>query len=492
MRYPLLVVLSFAALAPLGAQGRDTTAGPTLSLEDAVTLARRSNPTHQQTVNNRRAAGAALRAAYGSLLPSADVSFGSTYREGGQAIFNGELLGASGDIMSSSYSLGVDYRINAATFMEPRVAAANLDAVEADITGSAEALRALVVQRYLTVLQSQANAELQDTLVATAQVQLQLAQARAAAGAATQLDVRRAEVALGQARVGALRARNQIEIDKLRLFQEMGVQQPANVQLTSDFTLAPPTFTLDNVLQMARGANPTLNASRFRERAATVRTRAARSEYSPTLSISTGWGGYTQQFTDDAFPIEQARAGTLQERASCFFRDTIRRGVGLTGIEAECQAINFTSADEATIRRSNSQYPFDFQKNPWSLSAFISIPIFDGLRREQRIEEAFAARSDARQNVRARELALTADVSAAYLTLTTAQQTVVLQTENAAKAREELAFAEERYRVGATTFLDVTEARSSYERAESERITAVYDYHKAFAALENAVGRPLR
>src|SRR5688500_6893987 len=168
MRYPLLVVLSFAALSPLGAQARDTTAGPTLSLEDALTLARRSNPTHQQTVNNRRSAGAALRASYGSLLPSADFSFGSTYREGGSTRVNGAALGASADVMSSSYSFGVDYQINAAKLMEPRVAAANLDAVEADISGSAEQLRALVIQRYLTVLQSQATAELQDTLVATA------------------------------------------------------------------------------------------------------------------------------------------------------------------------------------------------------------------------------------------------------------------------------------------------------------------------------------
>jgi hypothetical protein len=31
-----------------------------------------------------------------------------------------------------------------------------------------------------------------------------------------------------------------------------------------------------------------------------------------------------------------------------------------------------------------------------------------------------------------------------------------------------------------------------FERAESERINAIYDYHKAFAALESAVGSPLR
>jgi outer membrane protein TolC len=74
----------------------------------------------------------------------------------------------------------------------------------------------------------------------------------------------------------------------------------------------------------------------------------------------------------------------------------------------------------------------------------------------------------------------------------TAARAVTLQELNAQRAREELSFAEERYRVGASTFLEVTDARTSFERAESERINAIYDYHKAYAQLESAVGRPLR
>jgi outer membrane protein TolC len=89
-------------------------------------------------------------------------------------------------------------------------------------------------------------------------------------------------------------------------------------------------------------------------------------------------------------------------------------------------------------------------------------------------------------------VASAADVTAAYLSLRTAFRTVQLQEQNARKAREELTFAEERYRVGAAIFLDVTTARVAYERAESDRINAIYDYHKAFAVLESAVGRPLR
>jgi len=51
---------------------------------------------------------------------------------------------------------------------------------------------------------------------------------------------------------------------------------------------------------------------------------------------------------------------------------------------------------------------------------------------------------------------------------------------------------EESFKVGARTFLDVTTARAQYEQAQINRVNAIYEYHKAFAALENAVGRPLR
>ena len=112
--------------------------------------------------------------------------------------------------------------------------------------------------------------------------------------------------------------------------------------------------------------------------------------------------------------------------------------------------------------------------------------------REQRVQEALASSDDARFSVRARELALTADVTAAYLTLTTAEKTAAIQEQNSAKAKLELKFAQDRYRTGSVTLVDVTDARAAYERAESDRINAIYDYHKAYAALESAVGRPLR
>jgi outer membrane protein len=493
MRFSLLLALAFAAAPTLHAQAPDSQPpGPVLSLDEAIAIARRNNPEHLQTLNDRRAAGAAVRAAYGNLLPNVNSSLTGQYQQGGDQYFNGVRLSQSSDVVQSQYEIGLTYALNGATLIAPKLQRANREAVEADIQGSVELLRNNVTQQYLTALQSQARAALADTLVAAAQSQLALAQARAAVGAATQLDVRRAEVELGQQRVNAIQAHNQVEIDKLRLFQRLGVPQPADVQLTSQFTISPPTFTVDSVLELARRQNPVLLALRSREKVAGLSVQSRRSEYTPTLRMSSGFGGNYSGYTNADVPVAQERARILGSRADCFTTDSIRVGVGLSSIAGQCSALDFTAADAQRVRSANQLRPFDFSRAPWYLTASVSLPLFDGFSREQRLQEAQAQRDDARQSIRSRELALTADVTAAYLTLGAAAQTVAQQEQNAVKAREELAFAQERYRVGAATFLDVIQARAAYERVESDRITAVYDYHKAFAALESAVGRPLR
>lgn len=493
MRHLLLITLVAAATQASAQVGpRDSAATTTLTIDQAIELARRNNPELQQTLNNRINARAAVRSAYGALLPSANASLSAQRQQGGQQIFSGTSLGASSDVNQSSYDVGINYRINSATLITPSLQRASRDAVEADITGATSNLRSNVSQQYLSTLQSEANADLQDSLVVASQAELILAQAREIVGSGTQLDVQRAEVALGLQKVQALKARNQVEIEKLRLFQLMGTPQPANVKLVSQFPVTPLALSLQQLIESARNQNPVVVALRSRERVADLNVRREKGEYSPTLSLSTGFGGYTYGYTNSNFPVAQAAAQLDASRTSCIRTEEVRAALNLSNQLAQCNAIAFTPADEAAIRSSNSRFPFNFTKSPRSFTATLSLPLFDGFAREQRLQEAMANRSDARYSVRARELALTADVTAAYLTLTTAEKTVALQEQNAAKAKQELKLVQDRYKIGATTFVDLTEARATYERAESERITAVYDYHKAFAALESAVGHPLR
>ena len=488
----LIALIALGGRASAQAVPADSTVQTTLTIEQAAELARRNNPELQQIQNNRIGARAAVRSAYGALLPSADASFSIQRQQGGRQIFSGTSLGASSDVNQSNYEIGFNYRLNSATLITPSLQRANRDAVEADITGAAETLRSNVFQQYLLTLQTEANADLQDSLVVASQQELVLAQAREIVGSGTQLDVQRAEVALGIQKVQALKARNQVDIEKLRLFQLMGVQQPANVKLVSQFTVTPIRQGLQELIGLAQQQNPSVLALRSRQHVADLNVRREKGEYSPTLSLSTGIGGYTFGYADSNFPVQQAVADFDASRASCIRFEEVRAALNLSNQLAECTAMSFSSAQAQAIRSQNSKFPFGFTKSPRTVTATLSLPIFDGFAREQRLQEAMANRSDARYSVRAKELALTADVTAAYLTLQTAEKTVALQEQNAAKAKQELKLVQDRYRIGATTFVDLTESRATYERAESDRINAIYDYHKAFAALESAVGHPLR
>lgn len=503
MRTLVLAALALAATSPVAQAQTGTVqtspaarvtpapAGTPLSLDEAIATARRNNPVFQSQSNARRTADASVRSARGAYLPSVDASFGGRYQEGGQQYFNGAPLGASSNTRQGSYGVNLNYRVNSATFVQPKAAQAQRDAVEADITGSAENLRAVVTQQYLTVLQSQARAALQDTLLITSQAQLDLAKAKVAVGSGTILDVRRAEVALGQSQVALLRARNDVQVERVRLFQQMGVQQPGDVTLTTDFPVVAPSASLDSLLDLARRQNPAILALRSRERAAELNTRVAKAAYTPTLSVSTGLGGTSYQYTDPNYLVTQTQLGLAQQQAGCAQQDSLFRSQGLAGLSCPASRYTLTDAQAAQIRASNGQF-FNFKKSPFGLSAQLSLPIFDNFSREERVQRAQVERDDAAFSVRAKDLALTADVTQAYLTVVTAAQTVALQEQNASKAKEEVAFAEERYRVGASTFLDVVTSRGSYEQALIDRVNAVYEYHKAFAALENAVGRPLR
>lgn len=481
------VQASLAQQAPAPAAPASATA---LTLEDAITIARRNNPAFLQTSNNLKTADAQVRAAYGGLLPSSNASFSARYQQGGSQYYQGVQLGSNSDTRQSSYSLGLNYNIGASTLINPRAARASRDATEANITGAAETLRSGIEQQYITVLQAQARAALQDSLVVVAQGQLDLAKAKTAVGAGTALDVSRAEVALGQAQVSALTEHNAADVEMLRLYQDMGVPKPDSVELTTRFVVADPGFSLDSLLQLARRSNPALAALHSNETASSLNVQVARSQYTPTLSLSTGWGGNSFEYADPEFLVNQSAAGVARQYGSCMMFDSLRTRAGMSSLD--CGSPTLSANEMAAIRSSNNNFPFKFTRAPLGVSAFLSIPVFDNFRREQSVEQAKVQRENVRYDLRARELQLTTEVTQSYLSLMTALKTVQLQEQNAAKSREELSFAEERYKVGAATFLDVTTARGEYERAQIDRVNSIYDYHKTFAALESAVGRPLR
>jgi outer membrane protein len=462
-----------------------------LSLDDAITVARRNNPNYLTVQNNVRTQNATVRQTYSALLPNVSSSFSTRYQQAGTQYVSGLALnGASGDTYQSGYSLGVGYGISGAVAFAPRQARANRDAAEADVVSQAEATRALVTNQYIAALKSRAQADLADSLVASATGQLDLAHAKMEVGAATIVDIRTAEVTVGQAQVNQVTAHNQAVIDKVRLFQYMGVPADTGVQLTTTFAIAEPPFTLDSVLSLAKRLNPDVAADESRRFAAQMGVRSAQMSYLPTLSISTGWGGNALSYADANFLVNQVAGSTASNFASCMTLDSIRTRSGLGGVQ--CGSATLTQQQITAVRSANNAFPFNFTKNPLGIGATLSLPIFNNYQREAQVEQARVLRDNAEYTLKARNLQLTTDVTNAYLTLVAAAKTVKLQETTAQKASEDLTAVLEKYKVGAATYLDVTTARGQYETAEIGRVNSIYDYHTAFANLESAVGRPLR
>jgi len=268
--------------------------------------------------------------------------------------------------------------------------------------------------------------------------------------------VRSAQVARGQAEVALLRARTLVSVEKLRLFEQMGVASPvdvANVRLTDTFTVQEPTWQLSELLTMAEQQNPALKALRAREGAAAWNKRAVASAYGPSLSVSAGWSGFTQQFTDVdpiIFNGQQASAAQLQE---CQDNNVIRQNSGLP--PNSCAGFVWGAGDEQRIRDANSVFPFEFTQQPFQARLTVSLPVFTNFGQQLRVSEARAQLNDAEEQVRARGLAVQTDVSQAFLTLQTAFRAVGLQDTNRTAGREQLQLATERYRVGSGTFFDL-------------------------------------
>jgi outer membrane protein len=340
---------------------------------------------------------------------------------------------------------------------------------------------------------------------------LGLARARYTVGQITMLDVRQAEVTKGQADVALIKAQQAENEAKLELFRRMGVPIPAEpelVALPDSFPVTPIVLDEKQLLDMARDENPTIKAFQARETAASWTTRSAKSRFLPIIQVQAGLQGFTQQFTNSGLLLNQRLGNAISNAENCRFQNAIIQtlpggqlnGFPNGGIIGDCNA--FYNLDptglaldptfQNQIIKSNSVFPFSFTKQPFRASVQISLPIFDGFTRNLQVAQARAAEDDLNESVRAQRLLVAATVSGRYLGVKSAGETIQVQEQSRQSAREQMRLAQDRYRLGAGSSLDVSDATNNLAKAEGDYVTAVYEYHKAIALLEFAVGRPLR
>ena len=502
--FTLTLVLGLPSVA-VAQDSVQTTLPPaaTLTLAEAIQQAKGNSPTFRQATNDAGPARWGVRNAYGQFVPQLSVNGGVGYTGSGQSNFGGGFIRETSPIVTSNYGLNLNWQLDGTVLSGPGQAKANQRATEEDINGAESNLLFEVTFQYLTSLQASAQVAVNRQQVVRQDDFLRLAQAKYQVGQSTLIDVRQAEVQKGQAEVALLRSIQADNDAKLELFRRMGVVPPVSVDriaLTDSFPVTQPAFNLSQLLTLAAEENPSLRALQAREDAANWQVRAAKSQYLPTVSVNAGWSGFTQRVTDEQSLVDDAFNGALSSAAQCDVDNLIRAGINNPNLpQLNCNASfadpSRTALDPAirnSILNSNDVGLFGFESQPFRISLTVSLPIFTGFGRSLRLSQARANQDDLDESVRARALLVRTDVESRYLSIQTSHRAIIVQQANREAARDQLRLAQDRYRLGSGNSLELSTAQNDVVRAEGDYINAVYDYHKAVAALEAAVGRPLR
>ncbi len=468
-----------------------------LSLAEAVRIAEAQNPLLRADLNNTDLADWNIKAAYGSLLPTASVGSSLSWQGSGEQQFGSVTLSELGfgnqpSYYFSSYRLGLSYMLDGRILMALPQARADREArvAQGEVSGSRTEFQ--VTQAYLEVLRQVEGLRLARQELERAQGNVRLVRGQQEVGSGTPMDVRQAEVAVGRARVSILTSENAVRTTKLRLAQQMGLEPQDGFSLTTTFEILEPEWTERELLEIALERNPGLRQLQATLKVQDYGVRMARSAYFPSLSISAGTSGFAREASSAGPLVGQAQYSALSRVAQCEATNELYRRLSDPLPTQDCALYLMTEADRQAIIKGNDAFPFDFTRQPPSASLSISLPIFEGRRRQRDLESARIAQEDVRLQLRDQELRLKSDLASGLGNLRTAYEAALIEEENQIWADEQLRLAQERYRLGAATFLELVEAETVKARADRERIAAIFAYHDALASLEVLVGATLR
>lgn len=119
----------------------------------------------------------------------------------------------------------------------------------------------------------------------------------------------------------------------------------------------------------------------------------------------------------------------------------------------------------------------------------VSVPIWNGTQISANIDQAQVNLLRAEENLEQTRRTISLAIKSALLSLEITRQVIELSNENIVAGEEGLRLAEERYRVGSGTLLDVFNAQVTLAQAKSSLVSARYDYLIAQSNLDEAIGR---
>jgi outer membrane protein TolC len=430
-----------AAASPLTAPLPDSTIA--ISLGDAARLAARQSAVAQGARLRADEAQARVRERRADLLPNV-----SSYVQEAGRTFNTSTLGIDfpsqpgvpplfdpkGQVEGPINTLDVRGRvqqnlIDFGALGRVRSAQAQARSSNADAEATAEQAATVATNAYVRAMRTDADlrARQADTLLATEL--LRIAQSQLQAGTGVGLDVTRALAQLAATRAALLSSRNARDHAHLDLVRSLALPVGTEIVLTDSLsTRAGATAVPDEATLVAEALRnrPDLVAEQERVRAAKQGLSAIKAERLPSLGLV---------------------------------------------------------ADDGVIGKNGAKL---LPTYTWGLQ--VSVPIFDGFRREARVQEQQSVVREAEVRQRDVEQQARADVRGALIDLAGAGEQLAAATERLRLAEQELAQARDRFNAGVAGNADVVNASLALTSSRMLVNDAETLYQLARVALARATG----
>ena len=321
-----------------------------------------------------------------------------------------------------------------ATYNSIKVANKSREAIEYSFDGSRQKIILQVYQQYFQLLKDMRLIEVYEDAVNSSDEQLKRTRSMYEIGSVALADVYRAQTTLGQDRIKLIQQRNAVRNSRAALNVTLGRRADAPLDIADiQDVRAAIDYQLDNVVQIALQSNPDIRTFQSQRQAASFGVKAAKGRYMPRIS---GFLTYSR----DNPQIDNVYSGFDKNYSWA------------TGVNVSWNLMNGW-ADKANVDRQALNY---------------------------RIAE---------ENLTEQERILREQAQNAILALQSLKEILDINELNLQSAELDLRMAQERYRVGSGTLLDVIVAQASLTGAQATLVQAKYDMKIAEAQLQSIMGQ---
>jgi outer membrane protein TolC len=403
-----------------------------LSLEEAIERALAVSPTMAQAEAGVRSAEAGRRSAYGAYLPTVNANTGASRSSSNR--FNPQTnttVTGSSNSYNAGLNAGVDISNGGRRGAEIDDAAATLEAARATAQQRRFDVVLAAETAFYDVLRREELMRVAAARIRRAEQSLAAADRRLQVGTATRSDVLRSRLELNDARQAELTERTAWTVATYALGRVTGVDDRVGAALAEPVGVRPLALSDEELRTIVESSSPAVITARADVRSAEAAVSVARASYFPTLRASSNLNWF------------------------------------------------------------NNEFSFDQGTSSWNLGLSVSLPVFNGFQRETNATRARVAEDVARFELRDARRGARVDLERLLGALRLAEERLVLTAEAVEVAREDLRVQDERYRLGASTILDLITSQLNLAQAETDEIAARYDYQIARAELEALVGRDL-